>query len=268
LTLAQISLAQGFRYEYPQPITDLEQRLVVVPPLSHGAQRRVRRSLDVSVPVARWHEALDRFGNVIVSLSIPVVETSVSFDAEVVVEHRDAALPHLVAPDPCLLRPTGLTAPDPALAAAARRLRTGAGGRALAERVCEWVHGALVYDEDATDVATTAAEALALGRGVCQDSAHVMLTVCRSAGVAARYVSGHLLGQGGSHAWVEVLLDDGAAWEVLALDPCNGRETGPGYVTVAVGRDYADVAPTSGTYNAPTSGFLRVTKRAEELAAA
>ena len=50
--------------------------------------------------------------------------------------------------------------------------------------------------------------ALHLGQGVCQDYAHIMLSVLRPLGIPARYVSGHLLGEGAPHAWVEVLLDD------------------------------------------------------------
>ena len=107
------------------------------------------------------------------------------------------------------------------LGATARPRRAAGAGR-----VGAWVHGALTSDENATEVATTAAEALALGWGVCQDSAHIMLTVCRLAGLPAGYVSGHLLGQGGSHAWVEVVLDDGAGCEVLAVDPATGGRPG------------------------------------------
>jgi transglutaminase-like putative cysteine protease len=121
---------------------------------------------------------------------------------------------------------------------------------------------------DATTVTTTAAEAYARRRGVCQDIAHVMLTVCRLAGIPSRYVSGHLLGErGGSHAWVEVLVPDGSAARVLAFDPTNGFRVGSRHLPVAVGRDYADVAPTSGVYTGPARGRLSWTKRAGVTAA-
>jgi len=124
------------------------------------------------------------------------------------------------------------------------------------------------FDVDATTVATTAAEAYALRRGVCQDIAHVMLTVCRLAGIPARYVSGHLLGeQGGSHAWVEVLVPDGPGARALAFDPTNGRRAGGRHLPVAVGRDYVDVAPTSGVYTGTARGELTWTKRAGITAA-
>src|ERR1019366_7671892 len=107
------------------------------------------------------------------------------------------------------------------------------------------------YRADVTGVKTTAAAALALGQGVCQDYAHVMLSLCRLLGIPARYVSGHLVGEGGTHAWVEVLVAAPAvpglpaAAAVVALDPTHDREVGENYLTIAIGRDYSDVAPTS-----------------------
>ncbi|MDP8936334.1 MAG: transglutaminase family protein, partial [Actinomycetota bacterium] len=113
-----------------------------------------------------------------------------------------------------------------------------------------------------------AAAAVAGGRGVCQDYAHVMIALCRAAGLPARYVSGHLVGEGGSHAWVEVVVSssavgggtDGRALAV-AFDPTHDRRARRGYLTVAVGRDYADVAPTSGTFEGLGPGVLSATKR-------
>jgi transglutaminase-like putative cysteine protease len=116
-----------------------------------------------------------------------------------------------------------------------------------------------------TTIDTTAAEALAGGRGVCQDSAHVMIALGRAAGLPARYVSGHLLGEGGTHAWVEVVVADPDGARAVGFDPCNGRRTDRAYLTVATGRDYADVAPTSGTYVGAARGTLTATKRVDVM---
>ncbi|MEP6988212.1 MAG: transglutaminase family protein, partial [Chloroflexota bacterium] len=89
-----------------------------------------------------------------------------------------------------------------------------------------------------------------------------MLAICRAAGLASRYVSGHLLGEGGSHAWVEVLLPDDNGLSAFAFDPNNNRVPHLGYITVAVGRDYHDVSPTSGSFSAPYGGQLTCSKRA------
>jgi transglutaminase-like putative cysteine protease len=99
-----------------------------------------------------------------------------------------------------------------------------------------------------TTVRTTAAQAFAQRSGVCQDFAHVTLTLARACGIACRYVSGHLVGEGATHAWVELILPQRADAVVTALDPTNNRAVSMKYVVVAVGRDYADVAPTSGSF--------------------
>ena len=106
---------------------------------------------------------------------------------------------------------------------------------------------------------TTAAEAWQLRQGVCQDMAHVMIAMCTSLGICSRYVSGHLVGEGASHAWTEVL--DPARGVVVAIDPTHRRRTDLRYITTATGRDYHDVAPTSGTYTGQGSrGTLKVDK--------
>jgi transglutaminase-like putative cysteine protease len=182
------------------------------------------------------------------------VEFSVSTEVE-----ADGESVHRAAPDPRCLRFTKLTAPDQAVVSLARD------GAADPAAICARVHAALRYAHGITGVGTTAAEALAGGRGVCQDYAHVMVSVCRLLQMPARYVSGHLLGEGGSHAWVEVLRpdDEGSGWTAEGWDPTHDRRSGAGYVTVAVGRDYADVAPLSGTYDGEgVTGTLSVAKRA------
>ena len=144
---------------------------------------------------------------------------------------------------------------DPALAAlAAEAFRPGLTLRAGAEALMHRVHERISYRPHSTTVATRAPEALALGQGVCQDLAHVMIGACRSLGLAARYVSGYLLthppagqprlvGADASHAWVEVWCPV-QGW--LALDPTNDVPAGLDHVTLAWGRDYADVAPLRG----------------------
>jgi transglutaminase-like putative cysteine protease len=129
--------------------------------------------------------------------------------------------------------------------------------RPLADLACALmtrVHERMDYKPLSTDVATSALDALAKGQGVCQDFAHLMIGVLRSHGLAARYVSGYLLtqpppgqprlvGADASHAWVSVWCPR-LGW--LALDPTNNIAAGLDHVTLAWGRDYADVAPLRG----------------------
>jgi transglutaminase-like putative cysteine protease len=150
------------------------------------------------------------------------------------------------------LRPTGY-AP---FADSIRGLGTGS-----ARELMGSIYGGLVYDPGATGVHTRADEVLTLGRGVCQDFAHVMLAACRSAGIPARYVSGYLYDpklegdNAASHAWVDVW-EEGSGW--LALDPTHDREQTEAYVRVAVGRDYGDVPPTNGVYKGSAHETLAV----------
>jgi transglutaminase-like putative cysteine protease len=262
-------LNQRFRYTYDAPIRDLIHRLVVVPPRRHGDQRRRRHSITVSVPDARTDHRRDAAGNTVTRSRVPLVPEQIEFVVEAVVERArpeaDVLLPAAALTDPRMLRPTRLTDAD----ATIRELAASMAGPdllATAERFCAYVHEAMTYAHGATSIATTAAEALAGGRGVCQDSAHIMIALCRAIGLPARYVSGHLLGEGGTHAWVEVIVANAAGARAVAFDPCHGRRAGKDYLTVATGRDYSDVAPTSGTYVGAARGTLTATKRVDVTA--
>jgi transglutaminase-like putative cysteine protease len=265
---ASYLLRQTFRYEYPEPIRDLNHRLVVIPPERFGDQRRLRHLLSVEPDGVELADRADKFGNVIVDVFAPRVSRAIEFVAEVSLE-RHAAEPNRLAggwlADGYLLEESCLTAADTNILRAAVELGDSAEwGLPLADRINDWVYQSMTYKMGATGVRTTASEALALGTGVCQDYAHVMLAVCRACGLPARYVSGHLLGQGGSHAWVEVVLPtrDGTG-EAIAwtFDPTHAGRGGLGYVTIAVGADYSDVAPTSGSYVSRTQGRLVATKQ-------
>lgn len=261
-------LRQSFRYEYPEPIRDLNHRLVVIPPERFGDQRRLRHQLSVDADGVRFENREDRFGNVIVDVFAPRLSDGIEFVAEVAVERRAAEPNRLLdgwLADGYLLEPSRLTGADDRIRQAAERLADSAEwGLPLADSINDWVYQSMTYQHGVTGVRTTAAEALEIGSGVCQDYAHVMLAACRACGLPSRYVSGHLLGQGGSHAWVEVVLPtkDGTGDAIAStFDPTHASRGGLGYVTIAVGGDYSDVAPTSGTYVSSASGRLFTTKR-------
>ena len=117
-----------------------------------------------------------------------------------------------------------------------------------ASAIMQAIHQMIIYEKGATDVKTTADQALALGRGVCQDFSHIMLAACRTQMLPARYVSGYLYNNGhtaASHSLVDVLMPD-RGW--ISLDPTHNREQTGQYVRVAVGRDYSDVPPTRGIF--------------------
>lgn len=130
------------------------------------------------------------------------------------------------------------------------------------------VHSALVYGPDSTTVDTPLDTVLDERRGVCQDFTHVALALLRLRGIPARYVSGYLAPQleqsshqnVTSHAWIEAWLP-GLEW--VALDPTHDSEAGERHISVAVGSDYGDAAPTRGLFRGGPAGRLSVSVQIE-----
>jgi transglutaminase-like putative cysteine protease len=131
----------------------------------------------------------------------------------------------------------------------------------------QWIPERFAYAPGSTSVDTPLRTFIQGGKGVCQDFAHLMLSICRRLGLAARYVSGyieatdpsagnaHLIGAVASHAWVEVLLPGNVWW---GLDPTNRCAAGERHVVVAMGRDYADISPLRGTFRGAGQQQLEV----------
>ena len=199
------------------------------------------------------HERHDRFSTV--STSLVRVEprttgatTSVGWEAarEVIAEHRTAET--LAALEFGFDSPLFASAPE--LAAYARP--TFERGRPMLEALDEFTHRIFTefaYKPASTSIDTPVLETLRLKRGVCQDFSHVMIGALRSLGLAARYVSGYLRsgsdhqGAEASHAWVGVFVPD-LGW--IDFDPTNDVRPNQDHVTLAWGRDYADVTPVKG----------------------
>lgn len=121
------------------------------------------------------------------------------------------------------------------------------------------------YCSGSTDLDTPLQEVWERREGVCQDFAHVMLSVLRTAGIPCRYVCGYieteptdggaLIGAVATHAWVEVLVP-GMEW--VAIDPTNNKWQGEQHIVVAVGRDFLDATPVRGTFKGSSSQKMMV----------
>ena len=152
------------------------------------------------------------------------------------------------------LRSSGLARPVPAFDKfiTANGIRRGADPLSSLLEMASTLHTTFSYEPGSTEVDSSISCILETGRGVCQDYTHVMITIARSWGIPSRYVSGylHLEGvtgeqalAGASHAWAEFLLPD-MGW--VGIDPTNNTFADHRHIRVAVGRDYADAAPTRG----------------------
>lgn len=147
------------------------------------------------------------------------------------------------------LRDTDLTRPSEAIAALAAQVRDEGGPLARLHALSAAVADAVQYRAGVTLSTTTAAEAFALGAGVCQDHAQVFIAAARSLGVPARYVSGYLLAGDGdllheTHGWAEAFLPD-LGW--IGFDPSNRVCATDRYLRVASGLDAGDAAPIRGS---------------------
>ncbi|TRO97189.1 transglutaminase family protein [Glycocaulis profundi] len=202
---------------------------------------------------ARIRQSEDAFGNIVHTLYTerPVDTLTVTVSGEIATFDTGGVLRGWPERQPALvfLRETPLTAPDAAIRAFAAGFAGGSRLDAM-HRLMGAVHERIGFDTGATDAWNTAADAFALGRGVCQDHAHVFIAAARWLGVPARYVSGHMrrsdgqVDQDAAHAWAEAYIED-LGW--VGFDPANGISAADGHIRVASGLDYLGAAPVRGT---------------------
>ncbi len=136
-----------------------------------------------------------------------------------------------------------------------------------AHQIADFVHSYMDYFPGSTSVGTTAGEAFDNQRGVCQDYAHIMISLCRCSGIAARYVCGLPIGEGETHAWVEVWQN--GYW--YGIDPTRGCDADESYIKLCVGRDYNDCPIERGIFKGDAiqtqSVYMKVSYEEEALLA-
>lgn len=124
------------------------------------------------------------------------------------------------------------------------------------------VYEHMSYVPESTSIDTTAGQAFAQARGVCQDYAHILIALCRERNIRARYVNGFLPGTGATHAWVEVL-DDEQVWR--GIDPTNDLLIDYGYIKLSHGRDATDCPVSRGTFTGATVQQTEIRVIVEEI---
>lgn len=257
-----LSVEHVTRFSYDRPVTEAYTELRLKPAHRDG-QRCSSFSLVPEPRGATVADYVDRFGNTVHHFDVLEQHERIAVTARSEVW----TAPRFVDPAPLspldrfdFLAASRYVPVDPLLTDLAAGTQHPTAPSETAGALMAAVRHAMTYERGTTNVHTTAVEALAEGRGVCQDFAHVMIGACRAAGLPARYVSGYLYDpehgdRGESHAWVDVHLGD-AGW--LSLDPTHDTEQDERYVRVGVGRDYADVPPSRGVYKATADETLEV----------
>lgn len=251
-------------------------------PQKSARQRLVSFDLDLDPPAQVFSYA-DSFGNAVYHFDVPQPHDRLSITARSAVEtqppppvpeHLDLGewdrLRSEFLRGECFdyLRPHGFARESEAL----HKYMTDHDIDGLRERdplTALWILNQTIYDSFGYEAGVTRADSpidvvLKARKGVCQDFAHVMIAICRSWGIPARYVSGYLFTDrkhgdrsdpDATHAWVEVFLPS-LRW--IGFDPTNNTPATERHVACAIGRDYSDVPPSRGVYKGEAESQLAV----------
>ncbi|KQU30435.1 hypothetical protein ASG69_05195 [Rhodococcus sp. Leaf225] len=269
----------GYNYDAPVTSSYNEARLT---PRSDTRQNVILNRVETD-PATRSYRYTDYWGTAVTAFDLHAPHTSLEVAGSSVVE-TDAFVPpdetldwEDLAADPVvdrfneLLGHSTYVPRNRQLTSVAKKLAKDLGPYDAVVAVCDWVNQEMSYVPGTTGVHTSAVEAWAEKKGVCQDYAHLTLVLLRSIGIPARYVSGYLhpnaeavVGdsvEGQSHAWIEAWT--GSWW---GYDPTNGVPVNEQHVSVGIGRDYADVPPLKGIFSGGGSTELDVVVEITRLA--
>ncbi|MFI4933428.1 MAG: transglutaminase domain-containing protein [Caulobacterales bacterium] len=270
------------QYHYDEAVRESVMELWMQPHKT-GTQRLVSFELELEPPAQLFSYA-DSFGNAVYHFDVPQPHDRLQIIARSAVETQPPPdLPDALdrgewdrlrsdfVQGECFdfLRPHGYARKTERLAAFAAKRKLDElkhlDPLSAARELNRVVYEAFDYEPGVTEADSPIDHALEEGRGVCQDFAHIMIAVCRDWGLPARYVSGYLFTNrakdgdrsdpDATHAWVEVFLPT-LRW--VGFDPTNNTLTGERHITVALGRDYADVPPSRGVFKGEAESHLAV----------
>ncbi|MXO67316.1 transglutaminase family protein [Altererythrobacter marinus] len=265
----RLSIRHTTRYAFAEPVVHALQRLRLTPKATQGQDiLGWSMTYENAVPQLEYD---DQHFNTVTLVAVEQGAREVVVSCSGTVDTQDNAgvigrhSGHL--PLWSFLAQTRLTRPGDAVQGLVGDLDCAPGARldflhALLQRIRDRVE----YRTGATGVGTTAEEAAAAGRGVCQDHAHIFIGAARAAKIPARYVSGYLMmndrvDQEATHAWAEAHVE-GLGW--VGFDISNGISPDPRYVRVATGLDYRDAAPVTGISFGVASEDLHVDVAVEQ----
>jgi transglutaminase-like putative cysteine protease len=261
----------GYAYKSPATASFNEARLT---PRSDNRQNVILSRVE-TVPATRSYRYIDYWGTAVTAFDLHAPHTELEVTASSVVETDKPEPPTekvtweelrseaVIDKFDEVLGPTHYTPRSKRLRRVGDRIAKFNDPHDAVIATADWVNSELDYVPGTTGVHSSAIDALREGNGVCQDFAHLTLAVLRSIGIPSRYVSGYLhphrkapIGEtvdGQSHAWIQAWT--GGWWN---FDPTNDKEINEQYVSVGVGRDYADVTPLKGIYSGGGSTDLDV----------
>lgn len=256
-------IAARLRYSYITRISFSEKIhrhhfLLRCMPAMSSVQQTIESYFSIS-PECSYTQSTDWFGNTIITGSIEGFHDYFEFKSEGVVQTFKYRISEAL--NRLFLYPSQYTQPMLSIRQLADELHFSENLNAhqRVAAISDLVNSRLQYITGSTGIETTAAAALELGAGVCQDFAQLAIALCRLSGVAARYVSGFMEGEGFTHAWLEYYCK--GSW--YGYDPTHNRLIENGYIKIAHGRDYADCAVDKGVFRGLAQQKLEVYLKAE-----
>lgn len=271
--------ATGYAYKSPVTASFNEARLT---PRSDSRQNVILNRVE-TVPATRSYRYVDYWGTAVTAFDLhaphaelevtasSVVETDKQEQPDGEVSWEDIESEAVIDRFDEVLTGTDYTPTSRRVQAVGKRIAKYNSPKDAVVVAAQWAHSELSYVPGTTGVHSSGLDALREGKGVCQDFAHLTLILLRSMGIPSRYVSGYLhpnrkakIGQtveGQSHAWIQAWT--GGWWN---YDPTNDTEINEQYISVGVGRDYADVSPLKGIYSGEGSTDLDVVVEITRLA--
>ncbi|CAN5447510.1 transglutaminase family protein [soil metagenome] len=249
----RLRIAHTTTYRYEPPASGVIQILRMTPG-SHDGQYIAEWQIDVSTD-SRLDLHEDAFGNITHVLTHgPISDLTINVEGLVETQDTGGVLKGTDErfPPSFFLRATPLTEINPAMATFSKELDPSSETNVLGflHALMMAINEHMTFDGDPTNTGTSAIEAFAGKRGVCQDYAHIFIACARSGGVPARFVAGHFLrgdgmvDQQAGHAWAEAFVPD-LGW--VGFDPANAICTTDAHARVAIGLDYLGAAPVRGT---------------------
>ena len=279
-------------YRYAEPVAEAYLELRLTPP--NREMQTVREHRLMIEPASRTSGYRDYFGNEVSFLSLPYRHKRLTIRSEALIKTLSGILP-----DESLdltiqesrqiltgslsavfdyLQPTDMVKIGRESVQWAKRYLNGRTTlRQGLEALNKAIHESFQYRKGATNFSTEVGSIWRDRIGVCQDFAHIMLSVLRTAGLPSRYVCGYietapvrgpngeskrLIGSVATHAWVEVLVP-GQQW--VALDPTNNRWCGDQHISVSFGRDASEASPIRGTFKGTGHQTMKVQVRVTRL---
>jgi len=233
--LSKLQFEYSMELTYSEPVTECHYTLKCLPK-NTDMQQIHELTIELS-PVTDYQRDSDSFGNLTIYGNYFLPHTRFAVTVKGIAETWLSVSQKDTGSSAVFRHPYGLSRAGDGIRAYHKSLSVPSGpAYDAAMYLMRCLHRDFAYEQRITNMETSAEQAWTLGKGVCQDYAHILIALCHLSNIPARYVTGMMVGEGHSHAWVEIL--DHGYW--YALDPTNNCIAADTYIKIGHGRTAKD----------------------------